>query len=996
MQSEESQSPPDAASFKRDFFVSRAGADAAWAEWIAWQLEAAGFTVAIQDWDFAPGVNFVHMMQQASKDAERTIAVLSPHYFNSPFTEAEWTTAFYRDPSGGKGLLLPIRVEDFQPPGMFGPRNCLDLFDLNKGTASERLLTWINRAGKQRGKPDREPNYPGKAKAPEQGAIPRSEPNYPGRMPFLFGLPPRNPNFSGRESLLHELRNHLATSKTAAVTAPTRPIATHGLGGTGKSQLAIEYAWRWASDYSWVVWLRAETPVTLGADFDLLAEKLRLFTGNKPTEQSKVIEAVRGYLEEYPGWLLIFDNAPEPGAVETAVPRVGGHVIFTSRYTAWGKSAAPLRVDVWQPEEAVQFLGQRLGLKNKQEGATDRRAAAELAHETGGLPLALEHAAAYCEQSSLSLTDYLSLFRENRLELFRPETLGFGLDDHEMVTVTTTWNLSLTRIRQEEKCPEAAALLNLCAFFDPDGIPLGMVKAGAEQLPELLSTAVRNELRLNNALASLLRYSLISVEGSGQDRVLSVHRLVQEVVRDRLAGGEKGQWLATALQIVLRSFPDNSQDASTWLVCGRLAPHAEAALRRAEHGKINPNVVLLVTRLALYNLGRGEYAKAEPLCQRALDMNERALGPDHPETAHSLNNLAGVYYNQGRYGDAEPLYQRTLAICEKALGPDHPNTAHRLNNLAILYYSQGRYGDAEPLYKRALDINEKALGPHHPETARSINNLALLYYNQGRYGDAEPLYQRALAICEKALGPDHPNTATSLNNLALLYYSQGRYGGAEPLYQRALDIRETALGPDHPDTAQSLNNLAGLCENQGRYGEAEPLYQRALAIREAALGPDHPDTAQSLNNLAGLYRNQGRYGDAEPPYQRALAIFEKALGPDHPETARSLNNLAGLYRNQGRYGDAEPLYQRALAIRETVLGPDHPHTAYSLNNLAGLYYSQGRYGDAEPLYKRALAIFEKALGPDHPNTASTRANYAKFLRSIGRGAKGDSMGREAN
>jgi hypothetical protein len=312
MQSEESQSPPDAASAKRDFFVSRAGADAAWAEWIAWQLDAAGFTVAIQDWDFAPNVNFVHMMRQASKDAERTIAVLSPHYFNSPFTEAEWTTAFYRDPSGEKGLLLPIRIENFPVPGMFGPRTHLDLFDLDNDTARERLLTWINRAGKQRAKPDREPNYPGKAEAPEPAAAAMSEPNYPGRMPFLFGLPARNPNFSGRESLLRELRNHLATSKTAAVTAPTRPVATHGLGGTGKSQLAIEYAWRWASDYSWVVWLRAETPVTLGADFDLLAEKLSLFTGNKPTEQSKVIETV-GTLRSTPAgfWFSTTLQNPE-------------------------------------------------------------------------------------------------------------------------------------------------------------------------------------------------------------------------------------------------------------------------------------------------------------------------------------------------------------------------------------------------------------------------------------------------------------------------------------------------------------------------------------------------------------------------------------------------------------------------------------------------------------------------------------------------------------
>ena len=384
----------------------------------------------------------------------------------------------------------------------------------------------------------------------------------------------------------------------------------------------------------------------------------------------------------------------------------------------------------------------------------------------------------------------------------------------------------------------------------------------------------------------------------------------------------------------------------------------------------------------LYQAGR--YAEAIPLAEQALTIRETALGPDHPDTATSLNNLAFLYDSQGRYGEAEPLYQRSLAIRETALGPDHPDTATSLNNLAFLYDSQGRYGEAEPLYQRSLAIRETALGPDHPDTATSLNNLAFLYDSQGRYGEAEPLYQRSLAIRETALGPDHPDTATSLNNLAFLYDAQGRYGEAEPLYQRSLAIRETALGPDHPDTASSLNNLAGLYESQGRYGEAIPLVEQVLTIRETALGPDHPDTATSLNDLAFLYDSQGRYGEAEPLYQRALAIREMALGPDHPDTATSLNNLAVLYQSQGRYGEAEPLYQRALAIREMALGPDHPDTATSLNNLAGLYTSQGRYGEAIPLYQRSLAIIETALGPDHPLTASSLNSLAGLYESQGR------------
>ncbi|MCS5691713.1 tetratricopeptide repeat protein, partial [Cyanobium sp. FGCU-6] len=347
--------------------------------------------------------------------------------------------------------------------------------------------------------------------------------------------------------------------------------------------------------------------------------------------------------------------------------------------------------------------------------------------------------------------------------------------------------------------------------------------------------------------------------------------------------------------------------------------------------------------------------------------------------------------SQGAYAKAEPLYRRALAISEKTQGPDHPETANILNNLALLYDNQGAYAKAEVLYRRALAIREEALGPDHPATATSLNNLAALYDNQGAFAKAEPLYLRALAINERALGPDHPATATSLNNLAFLYDSQGAYDKAEPLYRRALAIRETALGPEHPDTANSLNNLAALYRSQGAYAKAEPLYQRALAIREKALGPDHPMTATSLSNLAELYNNQGAYAKAEPLIRRALAITEKALGPDHPATANSLSILAGLLLSQGLDAEAEPLYRRTLAIRERTLGPDHPETARSLNSLAVLFQGRGAYTKAEPLYIRALAISEKTRGADHPDSATILSSLAVLYESQGMNAKAEPL-----
>jgi CHAT domain-containing protein/Tfp pilus assembly protein PilF len=292
--------------------------------------------------------------------------------------------------------------------------------------------------------------------------------------------------------------------------------------------------------------------------------------------------------------------------------------------------------------------------------------------------------------------------------------------------------------------------------------------------------------------------------------------------------------------------------------------------------------------------------------------------------ALSLNNLALLHKMQGQYSQAEPLLQRALTINEQALGPLHPDVATSLNNLALLYRVQGRYAEAAPLYQRALTIHERALGSAHPELATSLNNLAGIYSTQGQWLEALSLRQRALTIVEQALGPTHPQVALGLNNIAALYGYQGRLAEAEPLLQRALTIWEGALPPEHPRVALVRNNLAGLYRDQGRYAEAEPLHEQALALRERVLGPTHPDVASSLTSLAVLYGAQGRLAEAEPLLQRALTIWEGALPPKHPDIALALNNLATLYRVQGRLAEARPLYERARRLLLTVARVNAP------------------------------------------------------------------------
>jgi tetratricopeptide (TPR) repeat protein len=827
----------------------------------------------------------------------------------------------------------------------------------------------------------------------------------------------RNPFFTGREEILDLLRQTLEKRKSAAL---------GGLGGVGKTQTAVEYAYQQRAHYTGVFWAKAESRDQLLGDFVSIARMLNL-PSSEAKEQEATVAEVKYFLEAHTGWLLILDNADDLDLAREFLPQdPQGHLLLTTRAHALGGLAERLSIGEMPAEEGALLLLRRAGLVAKDASfasanEAERSVALQISQELGGLPLALDQAGAFIEETPSSLTEYLSLYRTEKDKLLAERG---SLGDHPSVAVT----FSLAFAKVEGNSAAAADLIRVCAFLAPDAIPEEVFTEGAAVLGDNLGDAARSSLGFAKVLREAGRFSLVDREA--QSKTVDIHRLVQVVIQAGMTEEEPYDWAGRAVRAVEKAFP--TAEFKNWGTCQRLLPHAQAcaslvdkwdfefpeaaillnkaavylceralfaeaeplyqralAIWEGALGPGHPDVALSLNNLAELYRNQGKYSEAEPLCQRALAIRERTLGPEHPAVATSLNNLALLYDNQGKYAEAEPLYQRALAILEKAWGPEHPAVATSLNNLALLYANQGKYADAEPLYRRALGIREKALSPEHPDVARSLNNLAAIYDNQGKYAEAEPRYQRALAILEKALGPDHPEVAGSLNNLALLYDNQGKYAEAEPLYQRALAILEKALGLEHPVVALSLNNLAKLYANQGKYAEAEPRYQRALAIREKALGPEHPDVALSLNNLAELYANQGKYAEAEPRYQRALAIREKVLGPEHPAVARSLNNLAALYDSQGKYAEAEPLYQRALAILEKALGPVHPEVAGSLNNLAVLYANQGKYAEAEPLYQRALAIREKTLGPEHPAVALSSNNLAVLYRIQGKYAQAE-------
>jgi tetratricopeptide (TPR) repeat protein len=422
---------------------------------------------------------------------------------------------------------------------------------------------------------------------------------------------------------------------------------------------------------------------------------------------------------------------------------------------------------------------------------------------------------------------------------------------------------------------------------------------------------------------------------------------------------------------------------------GRFAeaePLLRQALAIAEQGlgPNHPNVAGLLDNLAILLQDTNRLHEAEPLTRRAMAIFEQSYGPHHPHVATNLNNLALLLKATNRRAEAEPLYRRALAIDEHSLGPDHPSVATVLGNLASLLQDTNRLAEAEPLMRRVLVILEQSYGPHHPHVATSLNNLASLLQDTNHLAEAEPLLRRALAIDEQSFGPDHPKVATDLNNLTQLLQATNRLAEAEPLLRRALAIDEQSYGPKHPHVATNLNNLASLLQATNRLAEAEPLLRRALAIDEQSLGLDHPDVASDLSKLASLLKATNRLNEAESLMRRALAIDEQSFGPHHPHVALNLNNLALLLQAINRLVEAELLLRRALAINEQSYGPHHPNVAANLNNLAQLLQATKRLAEAEPLLRRALAIYEQCYGPVHPNVALNLNNLALLLQATNR------------
>ncbi|MER6187665.1 FxSxx-COOH system tetratricopeptide repeat protein [Streptomyces sp. NPDC001652] len=835
------------------WFISYASADRAWAEWIGWQLLDAGYQVELDCWDWGAGDNFVLKMN-AALERGRMLALFSPAYFElERFTTPEWTAKM-----AVQEKIVPVRIADATPPPILRPLLAPALFGLDDYDAREALLRAV--AG---------PARPGTPPPRPRGMLARigggSGPRLPGSLPRVRNLPARNAAFTGRDSLLVHLREALASGQRVAVQA------LHGRGGVGKTQLAVEYAYRFAGEYELAWWIAAEDPALIPDQLAALAAR----TGAAPTGTlpAAAVELLLGELGERSRWLLVFDNAEDPDALAPFLPGGPGHVLITSRNPHWNSYAVPLDVDTLSRTESVALL-------RAQGGVLSDADADDIAAILDDLPLALAQAAALLLRG-LSAADLKEELAANLVEVMaQGHPPGYP--------TALAAQVRLTRTRLEADHPGAAAMVDALALLAPEPFPLTTCAGHLpDQASTLLKETVGSRLGAAGAVEAVARHGLARVQGS----TLQLHRLTQEMLAGQMTSQVHDQARADAEALLTAAFPGRTSEPRFWPAWQVLLPHALAL----DPDRLTTSGGRRVVRQACwYLMDRGQARPARERLQRLYDTCLQQLGPDHRDTLQVANSLARAYDDTQDHERARALDEDTLARRRRLLGDDHPNTLTSAHNLAVRLRALGRHAEALALSEGTLEVRRRVLGLEHKETLLTETGLALRLADVGRLDEAVVLGEETLEVQRRVLGADHPNTLSTASNLSNRLAAVGRVEEALVLGEETLETRRRVLGADHPDTLSTVSNLSNRLAAVGRVEEAVVLGEEALEARRRVLGLEHPDTLRTAHNLAVRLAAVGRVEEAQVLGEDTLSRRRRVLGEEHPDTRRTAGWLESL------------------------------------------------------------------------------------------------------
>jgi CO dehydrogenase nickel-insertion accessory protein CooC1 len=934
-------------------YLSYVPEDRMWADWIEAVLTRAGFRVLPRSTVLTAGGGDGNTRGsiQAERElqlAPRAIAVLSSAYLHSPDARSIWKTLSSADVGDVHRQLIPVRVSEVRITEPFNEHPVVDLARMDAAQATAKLLWALDRPAQPSGRMGTQ----------------AEEPRFPGTIPPIWNVPARNADFTGRGATLELLRDKLAGGGRAVVVAQ----ALYGLGGVGKTQLALEYAHRFMADYDLVWWVPSERAEETSGALAELARKMGLKVGDNVAEAAEAaLEELRR--ETTPHWLLIFDNADDPKQLEPYLPTGSGHVLITSRNQSWTHSAEPLEVDVFTRDESVGHL-----LRHVPE--LDLADAQRVADALGHLPLAVEQASAWLEQTGTPARVYVE-----QLATQSTRILSLNQPPDYPMPVVATWNLSLDRLKQ--RSPAAVRLLQLCAFFSPG--PISMDLLYSDEMNESLlpfDETLSEKLMLGRVIRDISRFALVKVDQGTNS--LQIHRLVQAVIRSQMSDEEQVEARHEVHKILTGARPRQGEtdDPANWSTYDIIWPHLGPSV--AEECD-DPRTRQLLIDWVRYQWKHGEFESGLALARRLENIWTHQLGPDHQQTLHLQFQIANLLRSQGRFSDARDLDTYVLERQRAVLGPDHPHSLITANGLGADLRALGEFQQALAADRETYESFKEQFGEDYPRTLMAAHNLASSLRLVGDCFKARALDEETLYRQRQVIGHDHPNTNSSAESLALDMRAAGAFRHSVELLRDTWEKYREVLGDDMIDTLRAASSLAVSLRKAGEQSEAMTLAQDTYERYKRHYGADAPDALSCALNLACDHAAADDIPQALLLVTGVKAAHQASLGDDHPNTLVAANNLACYLRCIGRLSEALMLTNDTLERMQRKLGATHPLTLSCAVNLANCRGDSGDYEAAETLERQTISLLRDTLGRDHPDTLICEANLAVTLRQAGQG-----------
>ncbi|WP_420035521.1 FxSxx-COOH system tetratricopeptide repeat protein [Streptomyces sp. cg28] len=975
------------------FTVSYVGFDGPWARWIQHRLEEQGHQVSLRSLNPQAAGSLTEALADLARSDSKIVMVLSDRYFSrGGHSHQDWNEALTTVVARHPGRYAGLSLSSGDTPGATVALEPVELWGIDAREAEFRVLRRLglptDRIGHSTG---------------------RRGPRFPNDPPEVWGgVPRRNPRFTGRIEVITELREKLVEAPSGA-----KIVTLLGMSGIGKTQIAAEYAYRYASEYDVVWWVPAEGRAGLRERLSELAPAFQL--GVDATSYGERIRTALEALRRgtpYGKWLIVFDGCDDPDILTDLLPSGAGDVLITSRNRDWASRHTQLvEVPVYTRRESVIFVQRRAVRLNSTE-------AGQLAEALGDFPLALDQTAGWLANSPMTVSQYVDL-------------LGRRLDSPDTLTVSEQYPtpfpqsiaILLNNIRDEY--PDARALLRLCVFFAPGRVPLKLLREmPAGDLPEEYSGLMNDRVRWNAALNRLVQYSIAGLEyseqpvdaGGGMETV-QLHNMVYQVVRQYVSEKDTEHLSRAVRRVLAQADPGAPAEPRNWPRYAELIPHLEPSGALHSTNPAIQNFVLSCLRYLNYageyrtclalcekteenwrdTLGErhahvreldyvygntlrmlGEFRKAEQLSRTMVEQLTDERGDRDLETLRAMSMLGSVLLRTAKYDRAHELFEHCWTVYRALLGEDDATSLDAQNNLAVVRRLLGRYGEAYDLDLDTLRRRERVLRPRHLSILGSGISCARGLRLMGKYKEALSRQEQSLRLNQAMLGESHPLTLLAEHNLALCRRRGGDLTEAGQALRDVYERSSRVFGTDYPATLMIASDYASYLREYGNLDEARTRTEDAVSVYLRQLGPAHPYYLGTLSNLGLVMRAQGAREEARSLCEQALVGMEQALGDLHPWTLGCAMNASGSRNFIGRYEDALALSRTTLEGARPVLGDDHPLTLSAGIAVAYDLRSLQRDEEAGPLEEEALRRLSGTLGPQHIHTVSARERVRPY------------------